>query len=115
MNAIAWVINKIRFPVIIRPRLSLTHPKILPPRPIRRKAKTFACPVKKLMLCRERLNRIHAILGRRPDGVTVREFARKFSVWGGIEQAAELGFVKIETRKPRTGRSGHRIKGSLLR
>jgi hypothetical protein len=48
--------------------------------------------------------------------LSVREFARTFSVWGWeIEQSAELGFVKIETRKPRTGRSGHRIKGSLLR
>lgn len=58
-----------------------------------------------LILSRERLNRINAILARHPEGVTVREFTRTFSVrnWE-LEQAAELGFVKIEARKPRTGR-----------
>lgn len=58
-----------------------------------------------LMLCRERLARINAILARHPEGLSVREFARTFSVWKWeIEQAAKLGFVKIETRKPHTGR-----------
>lgn len=57
------------------------------------------------ILCRERLNRISAILSRHPDGLSVREFTRSFSVWSWeLEQAAELGFVQIETRKPRTGR-----------
>ncbi|MBL9145329.1 MAG: hypothetical protein JNM99_16750 [Verrucomicrobiaceae bacterium] len=57
------------------------------------------------MLCRERLTRIIAILARYPRGLSVRDFARTFSVWRlEIEQAAELGFVKIEARKPRTGR-----------
>lgn len=57
------------------------------------------------MLCRERLTRIIAILARYPRGLSVRDFARTFSVWRlEIEQAAELGFVQIETRKPRTGR-----------
>lgn len=58
-----------------------------------------------LTLCRERLNRIHAILSRYPLGLSVREFARTFSVWAWeLEQADELGFVQIVTRKPRTGR-----------
>lgn len=57
------------------------------------------------ILCRERLNRISAILSRYPHGLSVREFARSFSVWAWeLEQAAGLGFVQIETRKPRTGR-----------
>ena len=57
------------------------------------------------MLCRERLTRITAILARRPHGLSVREFARTFSVWRWeMERAAELGFVQIEIRKPRTGR-----------
>lgn len=35
----------------------------------------------------------------------MREFARSFSVWEWeIEQAAVLGFIKIETHKPLTGR-----------
>lgn len=56
-------------------------------------------------LCRERLKRINAILARYPHGLSVRQFARTFSVWRWeIERAAELGFVQIETRKPRTGR-----------
>lgn len=58
-----------------------------------------------LILCRERLKRINAILARYPAGLSVREFARSFSVWSWeVEQAAELGFVQIVTRKPHTGR-----------
>ena len=57
------------------------------------------------MLCRERLHRIQRILERNAGALTVREFARSFSVWEWeVEHAAELGFIKIETRKPRTGR-----------
>jgi hypothetical protein len=59
-----------------------------------------------LILCRERLDRIQRILKRNAGALTVREFARTFSVWEWeVEQAAELGFIKIETHKPRTGRS----------
>jgi hypothetical protein len=58
-----------------------------------------------LTLCRERLERIQNILSRNAGALTVREFARSFSVWEWeIEQAAALGFIKIEKRKPRTGR-----------
>lgn len=57
------------------------------------------------ILCRERLDRINAILARFPDGLSVRQFTRTFSVWNWeVQQAAGLGFVKIEARKPRTGR-----------
>ena len=58
-----------------------------------------------LTLCRERLERIQDILSRDAGALTVREFARSFSVWEWeIEQAATLGFIEIETHKPRTGR-----------
>lgn len=57
------------------------------------------------ILCRERLDRIQRILSRNAGALTVREFARSFSVWEWeIEQAAALGWIKIETHKPRTGR-----------
>ncbi len=57
------------------------------------------------ILCHERLDRIQRILERNAGALTVREFARTFSVWEWeIEQASALGWLKIETRKPRTGR-----------
>lgn len=61
-----------------------------------------------LILCRERLCRIHAILARHPHGVSVREFGRTFGVhrWE-LEQAEGLGFVQIRTRLPRTGRPAY--------
>jgi hypothetical protein len=56
-------------------------------------------------LCRERLNRILTLLERNPEGLSVRTFARTFSVWRWeIDQAVELGFVALETRKPPAGR-----------
>ena len=58
-----------------------------------------------LILCRERLDRIQHLLARNAGALTVRDFARSFSVWEWeIEQASALGWLKIETRKPRTGR-----------
>lgn len=58
-----------------------------------------------LTLCRDRLERIQRILSRNDGALTVREFARTYSVWElEIEQAAALGWIKIETHKPRTGR-----------
>jgi len=58
-----------------------------------------------LTLCRERLERIQRILSRSAGALTVRDFARSFSVWPWeLEQAAAIGWIKIETRKPRTGR-----------
>lgn len=57
------------------------------------------------ILCRERLNRIQRIIERNAGALTVREFTRTYSVgeWE-VEQAAALGWIKIETHKPRTGR-----------
>jgi hypothetical protein len=57
------------------------------------------------ILCRERLDRIQRILSRNAGALIVREFARTYSVWEWeVEQAAALGWIKIETHKPRTGR-----------
>ena len=62
-------------------------------------------------LCRERLDRIQHILARNAGALTVRDFARTFSVWEWeIEQAAALGWIKIEMRKPRTGRPSRIIR-----
>ena len=59
----------------------------------------------RLLLSRERLERIQRILNRVGGSLSLREFSRTFSVWvWEVEQAAALGWVKIETRKPRTGR-----------
>lgn len=61
--------------------------------------------MKASILCHERLDRIQRILERNAGAVTVRELARTFSVWDWeVEQAADLGWLKIETRKPHTGR-----------
>ena len=56
-------------------------------------------------LCRERLNRILRLLACHPHGLSVRDFTRTYSVgkWE-VEQAAALGCLTIETRRPRTGR-----------
>lgn len=59
----------------------------------------------RLLLSRERLERIQRMLNRVGGSLSLREFSRTFSVWAWeVEQAAALGWVKIETRKPRTGR-----------
>ena len=56
-------------------------------------------------LCHDRLNRILRLLARHPHGLSVRELARTYSVWKWeVEQAAALGCLTIETRKPRIGR-----------
>jgi hypothetical protein len=57
------------------------------------------------ILCRERLDRILSILDRNAGALTVREFDRTYSVrrWE-IDQAAALGWIAFEIRKPRTGR-----------
>jgi hypothetical protein len=62
-------------------------------------------------LCRERLARIQHILNKNAGVVTVRDFARSFSVWElELEQAAALGWIQIETRKPNTGRPSRIVK-----
>jgi hypothetical protein len=65
-----------------------------------------------LILCRQRLDRIQRILSRNAGALTVRDFARTFSVWEWeVEQAAALGWVKIETRKLASGAAHHNCQG----
>jgi hypothetical protein len=62
-------------------------------------------------LCRERLDRILRVLNKNAGALTVRDFARSFSVWEWeLEHAAALGWIQIETRKPRTGRPSIIVK-----
>jgi hypothetical protein len=57
------------------------------------------------ILCRERLNRILEILSRNNGTFTLRDFSRTYSIneWE-LEQAQDLGWIRIEERKPRVGR-----------
>jgi hypothetical protein len=56
-------------------------------------------------LCRERLARIQHVLKKNGGELTIRDFARTYSVWEWeLEQAAELGWIQIKVKKPRTGR-----------
>jgi hypothetical protein len=64
-----------------------------------------------MILCHERLARIQRVLNKNPGTLTVREFARSYGVWEWeIEQAAALGWIQIETKKPRTGRPSRIVK-----
>ncbi|MBV5345425.1 MAG: hypothetical protein JZU63_07795, partial [Rhodoferax sp.] len=63
------------------------------------------------LICLERLNRIQHVLNKNAGVVTVRDFARSFSVWEWeLEQAAALGWIQIETRKPPVGRPSRIVK-----
>lgn len=58
-----------------------------------------------LILCRERLERILSILGRRGGALSMRDFFRTFAVFDWeIEQAESLGWVTITMKKPPSGR-----------
>jgi hypothetical protein len=60
--------------------------------------------MRSLTLCRERLNRLLLVLTRQGGSETFRQLERRFGVWRWeVEQAAALGWVEIETCKPRTG------------
>jgi hypothetical protein len=64
-----------------------------------------------MSLCRERLERIQRILNKSAGALTVRELARSFSVWEWeIVEAAALGWIQIETKKPRTGRPSRIVR-----
>lgn len=64
-----------------------------------------------LAISRERLARIQRVLNKNAGALTVRDFARSFSVWEWeLEQAAALGWIQIETRKPRTGRPARIVR-----
>ncbi len=58
-----------------------------------------------LILCLERLDRFRHVLGRRGGAASIRDLWRSDGIrtWE-IEQAANLGWLTIHTRKPRTGR-----------
>ncbi len=57
------------------------------------------------ILCLERLERIRRILERRGGTASIRDLRRSYMVFRWeIEQAAELGWLTITTRKPRVGR-----------
>ena len=59
----------------------------------------------------ERLERIQRILEKNAGALTVRAFARTYSVWEWeVEQAAELGWIKIEMNRPRTGRPSRIVR-----
>jgi hypothetical protein len=57
------------------------------------------------LLCRERLQRLLSVLDRNGGSASFRDLWRSHRVWDWeIEQAAELGWVRILTRQPRIGR-----------
>ena len=57
-----------------------------------------------MILCRESLGRIRRVLERCGGTATMRDLWRSHTIcdWE-IEQAAELGWLTISTRKPRVG------------
>jgi hypothetical protein len=56
-------------------------------------------------LCRERLERLLEVLDRQGGEVTVRQLFRRFAIFPSeIDEAAQLGWVRIVIRKPPTGR-----------
>lgn len=58
-----------------------------------------------LILCREHLCRILTILDCHQGAVSIRDLGRTYRIWEWqVEQAAELGWVRILTRQPRVGR-----------
>lgn len=62
-------------------------------------------------LSRERLGRIQHLLHRHSGELSVRDFARSFGVWTWeVEQAAALGWVQIETKKPHIGRPSRIVR-----
>ena len=57
------------------------------------------------MLSRERLDRLRSVLDRQGGTETLRKLTRRFAIFPAEIDAAEaLGWVEIDTRKPRTGR-----------
>ncbi len=57
------------------------------------------------ILCHERLNRIQSLLDRYGNPITVRDFSRRFAIFNWeLEQAENLGWIKIIERKPHVGR-----------
>ena len=58
-----------------------------------------------LVLCRERLNRLLHVLDCTGGTAPIRDLQRSHKIWWWeVEQAAELGWVRTFTSKPRVGR-----------
>lgn len=58
-----------------------------------------------LILCLERLERLLEILDRLEGEARIRDLERTYGIYHWeVEQAEELGWARIETRKPPTGR-----------
>jgi hypothetical protein len=69
--------------------------------------------MKPLTLCRERLNRLLLVLARQGGTETLRQLERRFRIWRWeVEQTADLGWLEIETLKPRTGRPSQIVRVS---
>ena len=68
-------------------------------------------PMKPLILCRERLDRIRRVLKHRGGIATMRDLGRSHTIYDWeIEQAAELGWVTINIRKSRVGRPSRAVE-----
>lgn len=62
-------------------------------------------------LPRERLHRLLSVLTRQGGAETARQLFRRFAILPvEIAEAESLGWVKIETRKPRTGRPSRVVR-----
>lgn len=58
-----------------------------------------------LILCRERLERLLSVLDQQGGSETLRQLVRRFAFFNWeVTQAADLGWLEIEIRKPRVGR-----------
>lgn len=63
------------------------------------------------MLPRERLHRLLSVLTRQGGTETARQLFRRFAIFPAeIAEAEALGWVEIETRKPRTGRPSRVVR-----
>lgn len=68
-----------------------------------------------LILCRERLDRIRRVLERCGGTATMRDLGRSHTIYGWeIEQAAAMGWFKISTLKPRTGRHSRVVESCAM-
>lgn len=63
------------------------------------------------VLCRERLDRLLAVLERQGGKETLRQLSRRFGlhVWE-VEQAAALGWVRVKMEKPCIGRPSQKVE-----
>ena len=67
--------------------------------------------MRSLILCRERLLRILFLLDRNDGQLSLRIFMRNHGVFSWeLEQAAELGWLRVIERKPSVGRPSHVAK-----